>query len=406
MKILNIMPYSPFPLFYGGALRNYYLLKNMVEKHQVTLVTFGGPSEDLVLVQNLGDHLDEIRVVPKGIIRRNHRLGQIYALWTSHSHDYLEANCDHMQRQLDKLLSREKYDIIQTEFSFMGNYDLPSDAPKILDEHNVEYDIYHQMYQYNRSAVRRMYYHVEYSRMKKEELEICRKHDVILVTSNSDKNKLDHDLPEVPKYVLTNGVDTNYFHPLPTIPEPNSIVFTGMMGYEPNSDAMIFFIDDILPIIKKAIPDVKLFIVGKRPTMKLKTRASDHIFVTGLVDDVRPYIWRSDVYVVPLRIGGGTRLKVLEALAMKKPVVTTSIACDGLDVKDNDTVRIADDPKEFAELVIQILKNQNYSDQIINRGYELVHEYYDWKVIGETLDQLYETILKKHKNKLSDSIKA
>jgi glycosyltransferase involved in cell wall biosynthesis len=383
------MPYSPYPLVFGGAVREYYILKSLAETNLVTLVTFGGPNEDLLIIRNLADILDEIRVVPKGFVRQNHRLIQLYALFTSHSYEYMESNTFRMQMQLDELFKNQKYDIIQTEFPTMGDYIIPSDALKILNEHNVEYDLYYQMSKFDQSRIRRWYYQIEYVKKKKEELDICRKHDLIFVTSNKDKIKLDNDIPEIPKYVLPNGVDMEYFHPLPYIMEPNTIVFTGMMGHAPNNDAMIYFIDEILPLIRKIIPGVKLYIVGKRPTRNLKLRASENIMITGYVDDVRPYIWRSCVYVVPMRMGGGTRLKVLEALAMKKPVVSTSIGCEGISVIDNETIRIADEPDKFAELVIKILKDRVRSDVIIRNGYELVREYYDWKIIGEKMQEKY-----------------
>ena len=405
MKILHIMPYTPYPPIFGGALREYHLLKNMAKNNHVTLVTYGGPGDDVQLVRHLSDQLEDIRVVPESAARRYHRLAQFYALWTSCSYAYLSSYSYRMQKQLDELLAREHYDIIQNEFSVMGNFELNSDALKILDEHNVEYDNFYRMALNNKSAIRRMFYRREYLRMRKEELQACKEHDLIFVTSHRDKAKLDEDVPDTPKYVLPNGVDMNFFHPSADTPEPHSLVFTGMMGYVPNNDAMIYFIDEILPMIQKEIPDVKIYIVGNSPPQKLKVRASDRVIVTGFVDDVRPYVWRSSVYVVPLRMGGGTRLKVLEALSMKKTVVSTSIGCEGIAVKNNESIRIADDPEHFAKVVVDLLKNQERrrsSDPVVERGYELVRDHYEWEIVGEKMQQIYDSAIHSKVSKESE----
>jgi glycosyltransferase involved in cell wall biosynthesis len=244
------------------------------------------------------------------------------------------------------------------------------------------------------SPIRKFYYNQQYIKIRREEIDTCRKHDAIFVTSAMDKACFDRDIPSVPKYIIPNGVDTGYFQPFTSPPEPHSLVFTGMMAYVPNYDGMLYFLDNIFPLIQREVPDVKIYIVGSRPPRKLMNRASENIVITGFVEDVRPYVSRASVYVVPLRMGGGTRLKVLEAMAMKKPIVTTSIGCEGIDVGHNESVLIADDPQDFAEQVIQLFRTSALTHTLVRNGYDLVRTRYDWGIIGNQVDAAYQSLIK------------
>jgi glycosyltransferase involved in cell wall biosynthesis len=166
-----------------------------------------------------------------------------------------------------------------------------------------------------------------------------------------------------------------------------------MMGYVPNYEGIIWFLDNIFPLIRKEIPNIKIYIVGKNPPQKLRKRATGNIIVTGFVKDVRPYVWRSSVYVVPLRMGGGTRLKVLEALAMKKPVVTTSIGCEGIDVTNDETVLKADNPEAFADSVIKLIGRKELRDRLSQNGHELIHSKYRWDAIGNQIEEAYSKLI-------------
>lgn len=392
MKVLHLMPYSPVPPTFGGALRSYHLLKHLVEYHQVTVACFGIPDVPSRLKKTFNANLEEIHVVPFPRIGRFRRLGQLYAHWTKDSFLQLECRSREMQTTLDRLLARDAYDLVQSEFYMMGSYHFRTDALKILDSHNVEHDIYRRMTVHAGSWLRRRHYDHEYRRLYAEELATCRKHDAIFVTSPRDKEILDAEVPAVPKFVVPNGVDTSYFTPTEQPHEPYSMVFTGMMGYVPNYDGMLYFLDKIFPLIQKEIPQVKIYVVGDRPPKELLKRAAENIVVTGFVDDVRPYVWKSAVYVVPLRIGGGTRLKILEAMAMKKPIVTTSIGCEGINVRHRESVLIADYPREFAQSVIELFRNETLQNRLVQNGHELVHAQYEWSVIGKQVEMIYRTM--------------
>lgn len=398
MKILHLMPYSPVPPDFGGAMRTYHLLKEMTKRHEVTLVTYGGLNDYTALDKDFRQ-LQEIHLVPYPWAHRYRRIGQLCALWKRKSHLSYLVHTKDMQKMIDWLVSRNSYDIIQTEFSLMSGYSLPEGPVKILDAHNIEYDNFKRMAANARSLLRKFHYSRESIAFHREEREAWRVHDAVFVTSERDRGIVQHETSSVPKMVVPNGVDTAYFKPSENHPEPFSLVFTGMMAYVPNYDGILYFLDEIFPFIVEKIPQSKIYVVGNRPPRVLQKRQSERVIITGYVLDVRPYVWRSSVYVVPLRMGGGTRLKVLEAMAMKKPIVTTSIGCEGIDGVHGKSLLIHDHPAQFAEGVVTLLQDGKKRGQLVEAGYELVRAQYEWTVIGEQVQNHYLQLIRQNVRK-------
>lgn len=389
------MPYSPVPPNFGGALRVYNLIRQMTKHHEVTVVTFGNSETKAELCSHFDSNLKNVHVLKLPFYRKLKRFKQLISVFNNNSYSFIRTYHQEMQKLLDDILANNTFDIVQTEFPHMASYKINSDAIKILDAHNVEYSILKYQWQHTSSPIRKFFYQKEFQKIYREEIAACKRQDVLLVTSANDKNTFDSHIPEIPKNVIPNGVDSSYFVPSTEKPEGHRLVFTGAMSYIPNSDGIIYFLDNIFPLITKAIPDTKLYVVGDMPPQKLRQRASDNVIITGYTYDVRPFVWKSSVYIVPLRMGSGTRLKVLEALAMKKPVVTTSIGCEGIDVQNNESAIIADEPQAFADAVIKLLKDQNQHNNLIENGYELMKQQYDWNVIGEKLNNVYSSLIRK-----------
>lgn len=399
MKLLHIMPYSPIPPTFGGALRVYNLVHQMTKHHEVTIITFGDSTTEFKIRSHFNSNLKDIHVLNGSHSRTLKRFYQLFSLFTDNSFSFLRTYHQEVQNKIDEIVAGNNFDIVQTEFPHMASYDIKSDAIKIMDAHNVEYSIFKYQWQHAASPIRKVFYKKEFQKIYREEISACRRQDALLVTSNNDKTTLDKDVPGIPKYIIPNGVDTEYFIPSTEKLEPHSLVFTGAMSYIPNCDGILYFLDNIFPLITNSIPSTKLYIVGNKPPKKLLRRASKNIIITGYTDDIRPYVWKSSVYIVPLRMGSGTRLKVLEALSMKKPIVTTSIGCEGIDVRNDETAIIADKPKDFAEAVIKLLKEPSRSKRLTDNGFELVKKQYDWNVIGEKLNGVYKLIHEQHNNR-------
>jgi len=397
MKILNVIPYSPVPAVFGGALRVYHLLRWMTRHHDVHVLAYGGPEEPARIEADLGHPASrtEMVPVPRWIEDRWKRFGQLYALARNTSFTEIASRNRAMQRAIDRCLERTSFDMIQIAYPVMGYFTFRSDAVRVLDAANVEYDIHRRVAERTASPVRRWWASYEYRKLFPQEVAICREQDGILVTSERDRDLLERDVPGVPKFIIANGVDTAYFDLPEGSTDPLAIVFTGAMNYFPNADGVTYFITEVLPLIRSVIPGVTFYVVGNAPPESVVRLASENVVVTGRVEDVRPYVARAAAYVVPLRIGGGTRLKVLEALAMRRPLVTTSIGCEGIDVADGETVLVADDAQSFAEATLRLLKDEALRRSMARRGRELVRETYDWTVIGGKIEAAYDQICRR-----------
>jgi glycosyltransferase involved in cell wall biosynthesis len=194
--------------------------------------------------------------------------------------------------------------------------------------------------------------------------------------------------------VIPNGVDLSYFKPQATRQERNSLIFVGSMDVVWNVDAVLYFYNKILPHVRKKIPDVKLYVVGANPARKIRSLNRDtNIVVTGNVLDVRPFIAGSILSIVPMRAGAGIKNKILESMAMRKPVVSTTIGAEGIDVKENENILIADNPYDFAKNIIEILENDCLKNRLVENGYKLVRGKYDWVSVVDRLEKIYQSMV-------------
>ena len=239
---------------------------------------------------------------------------------------------------------------------------------------------------------------LEIKRLKRYQQAISKLFDASYVSSTIDAKRL-YQFTQVCPLVVPNGVDTDYFHLLPNSSKSTTLVFSGYMGYEPNANAVVYFCKEVLPLIKQRVPDIRLVIVGMDPTpevIALAEKYPNHVTVTGKVDDVRPYFTEAVLSVVPLRIGGGTRLKILESLAMGRPVITTTIGCKGLAVEDEKHLLIRDNAQSFAEAVVRLLKDGTVRQNLVKQGRQLVEVKYSWSHIAQTVAHNWRHLIEKN----------
>lgn len=396
MKILNILPYSPVPTQFGGALRIFHLLRAMASRHDVTVIAFGTPNAGDDISREIPGVRNVITVPPApqlyGIRKR---AGQAWAIASGQSGIGLIYRSSAMQAAITRTLKRERFDVVQMENYPMGKYSLDGSdgAIRILDAQNVEYDSAERIARNTTSPLRRWFYEREARTTRRGETAVYRNQDALFVTSERDGALL-ADITEVPKFVIPNGVDLEYFRQSPVPVRPNSLVFTGTMNYYPNADGAIYFLQEIFPRILREVPDASIAVVGYAPPGGLLKYRAKNVEITGHVPDVRPFIDRAAVYVVPLRMGGGTRLKVMEALAMKKPVVTTSVGCEGIHLRHSESVLIADSPDEFAASVVRLFRNPEKAVALAARGHETVRTGYSWDAVGKKLENAYSSLMR------------
>jgi glycosyltransferase involved in cell wall biosynthesis len=264
-------------------------------------------------------------------------------------------------------------------------------VPAVLFTHNVEAEIWRRHADNASNAVSRLLLKQQWQRMLRFERDALTRFDLVLAVSDTDRRTLERLYPGAlrnPVHVVQTGVDTSYFTPMPRQERRAHLVFTGSMDWLPNEDGMTYFVRDILPLIRQAEPDVTLSIVGRNPTPAVQRLAqTPGIEVTGRVDDVRPHVAAGDIYVVPLRIGGGTRLKIFEAMSMSRAVVSTTIGAEGLPVTSGRDIVIADEPALFAESVVRLIRDADTRHRIESAARQLVVSRYDWAAVSRDFEE-------------------
>lgn len=399
MKILFVTTKSPFPLYEGRALRTYNLIKQIARKHEVYLCTFVQTPEELRGVEHMRDICARVDVHPLYLGAGKWRLPwDVLRDLVSRSPllavKYRTASMVNCVRALRKTV---RFDLVHLDMLHLGDYlDVCAPLPVVLTEHNVESVLLRRRVENESNALRKLYLGYQCGKLERYEARVCRSANHVIAVSELDAEHI-RELSGQPQITtITNGVDTEYFRDTGAEPRAHSLVFVGGLTWFPNHDAIRYFAEQILPLVAREIPDVTLTVVGKNPDDKAirEVSANPRIRLAGLVDDVRPSISQAAAYVVPLRIGGGTRLKILDALSMQKPLISTAVGCEGLDVRSGEHLLVADAPEEFAKQVVRVLRDRDLAQRLGRTGRELVQRRYEWGVIAQDLDRVYERCAK------------
>ena len=434
MRILFLTPQLPYPPHQGTTIRNYNIIANLAPRHEIHLLSFVRSYDEIDAATPLHQHCRSIEAV---LAPRRSSLKRFLSIFLSPLPDMaLRLPSAEFKTKLRACLERERFDVVQIEGIEMAQfwmlevrkwkldneaghppsniqppisniqYPISNFQPptSIFDDHNAEYVLQQRAFETDVRQPRRwvaaLYSLIQWKKLSRYEAMICRLADGVVAVSEADKRALQRLVAGLEVTVVPNGVDTEFYNDQS---KPGhwdldighcSLVFTGKMDFRPNVDAVLWFCQEVLPLVRRKLPDVRFYIVGQSPHRRVLCLADDPaIAVTGYVDDVRPYIAGASVYVVPLRIGGGTRLKVLEAMAMGKPVVSTSLGCEGFEgLVPGRELCIADAPTEFAQRVIELLDDASRRERLGRAARRFVEERYDWRLIVPKLEQIYEKL--------------
>ena len=398
MKILWVKAGGLVPPDTGGKIRSYNILRQLARQNSVTFFSFYAahdPDQHAEL-KNIFDRVVTIPLsisAPKSIAEmRDYGI----RLFSSEPYGITKFCRPEVRRGLQALLEQESYDVILCDFiAAAGVIPWNCATPKVLFTHNVEASIWQRHYEVATNAIWKAISWLEWRKMKAAEERYLRLADLVLTVSETDRDAFSSILDPQKLTVIPTGVDVDYFQPTPEKEGKNSLVFTGSMDWLPNEDAIFHFADAILPLIKQRVSDISLIVVGRNPSRKLQALAASEksIELTGWVNDIRPFLGRGAVCIVPLRIGGGTRLKIFEAMAMGKAVVSTSVGAEGLAVRSGENILLADKPNDFAESVISLLKNQERRQQLGNAARALVQENYSWTRVAQDFTSALEGVI-------------
>jgi glycosyltransferase involved in cell wall biosynthesis len=317
----------------------------------------------------------------------------------------LRLASDEYAHKLARCLAREAFDVVHVEGIEMAPYiDTVRRAGTrpliVFDDHNCEYLLQKRAFFTDLRIPARWpgaaYSFVQWLRLRRYEAQACRRADRVVAVSEADAAALHRLVSGVQVTVAPNGIDTRAYRPEIPNPKPQGqsceLVFTGTMDFRPNVDAVLWFAQEVLPRVRAQVPDVRFLAVGQRPHRRLDVlRGDPAVTMTGFVEDTRPYITDAAVYVVPLRMGGGTRFKILEAMAMGKPVVSTRLGAEGFPVTHGQELLLADEPEEFAAAVVLLLNSLESREALGRAGRAFVEEGYDWRAIVPLVEEVYES---------------
>lgn len=401
-RILILTPDLPYPPSQGAAIRSLNLIRNLSNSHEIHLLSFIREGERPGTIGPLSRYCSNVATVPS--VSRSTGRRALSTLFSAKPDMALRLPSVRFADRLRMCLDRERFGFVQVEAIEMGQYglaikrmSLPSPPVVVFDDINAEYLLQRRAFETDMRHPTRwlgaLYSLIQWQKLRHYEAEVCRQVDRVIVVSEADRKALERIVPGLESTVVPNGVDSDYFRPHDTDEEcDSSFVFTGKMDFRPNVDAVLWFTREVWSLIRSEIPQAQFKVVGRDPHARLKAleRVSG-VTLTGWVEDVRPHIAEAGVYVVPLRVGGGTRLKVLEAMSMGKAIVSTSQGCEGIDVTPDRHLVIADEPASFAKRVVDLARNPQRRRRIGQAARALAATRYDWQQITPALERLYES---------------
>jgi len=400
MHILWVKIGGLWPLNMGGRLRSFHAIVELAKRHRVTVLTTHGPADDPEGLKANLEGCERIVSIPYSIPKagtRRFAAALVRSWFSPYPVDLWKCRVPALRKEVAEALEAG-IDVCVADFLVAAaNVPAGASAPTLLFEHNVEYMIWKRLHDVETTRWRRALLAAEWRRMRRYEARACRLARLTVAVSEADRALLAANAPGADIRAIPTGVDAAYFHPNGASEKPARLVFTGSMDWYPNEDAILHFMDAILPRLRRRVPGLTISVVGRNPSDRLKALgAAKGVQITGTVADVRPYVAEAAVYVVPLRIGGGTRLKIFEALAMGKAVVSTSVGAEGLPLTPGQHFLQADSPEDFAKAVLTLLGDVPRRRAIGEAGRRLVEARYSWKQIGREFERLCEEVASSH----------
>lgn len=402
MKLLIVTPQMPYPPRQGTTIRNFNLIRGLAQRHSVDLLTFLAPAEELTADNPLRSLCGRIACVHQPLRTSAQRVRDTFTTVTPDMGLRLES--PEMHALIQSWTRQTPYDAVQIEGIELAQYgqavagrQQAGQRPALIfDDHNCEYLLQQRNAFTDLRHPRRWpaaaYSLIQWQKLRRYEADIAGHADAVVAVSEADKHALQALHIHTPVTVISNGIDLAYYRPLEPAPMPApTLVFTGKMDYRPNIDAVLWFAHEVLPRIVEQAPGVRFQIVGMNPHARLDAlRSHPAIEITGAVPDTRPYIQQASAYVIPMRVGGGTRFKALEAMACAAPIVSTTLGVEGLGVRDGQEMLIADTPEVFAMALLRLLADAagagSLRRQLGAQGRRFVQEHYGWEQIIPELE--------------------
>jgi glycosyltransferase involved in cell wall biosynthesis len=399
MKILWLSHLIPYPPKGGVLQRSYNLIKEMGKYHEITLVSFNQsallesslPEQSDPLAhakEKLMQHVKSIKIlsIPEERLAKGRYLTALKALLKGSAYNMEWLISSRARRVLAETLLEESFDVVHVDTVSLAPYFyLFEDIPIILNHHNFESEMLSKRSETESNYIKSLFYRYESNQLLKSEIFFSRKADLNLTCSDRDTKMMQSVIGENSFCTVPNGVDISYFYPNPNLPViKNRIVIVGGLSWYPNREAVEFFIREIWPVLKKEVPNITVDIIGRNPTSEIVDfgNKEENVNVLGFVDDIRDFLWRADFYLCPIKTGGGTKLKILDALATGCCIISDPFACLGIDVEDNKHVIYAETPMEYVNSIKELQGDQSKRSSLKEAGPVLIKDRYSYQSIG------------------------
>jgi glycosyltransferase involved in cell wall biosynthesis len=404
-KILFLSQRFLFPQDTGGKIRTSKILEHLNQHFSITVISNLESSKDDSYVSQMRTICDKFIPVPWKEPKR-YSLRFYWEIFKKSFSFYPVTMLNDFSPELEdavlKELESDKYNLAICDFMQSTlNFRKVKNIPVILFQHNVESTISKRHMKRAKDPISIIFWWLQFRKMFYHEKRQSHRFDKVISVSEKDKETMEEWYNLANVVTIPTGVDTDFYSPNGSLEESKQFVFVGAMDWLPNDDAMKYFLEKIFPLIQNEEPDSKFIIVGRNPSPKLQRMVKNirNVEATGWVDDTRPYISKSNVFIVPIRIGGGTRMKIYEGMSMAKPIVSTSIGAEGLPLTNNEHIIYADEEREFAKSVIHLLRNEKERKRLGDTARKYVHENFGWSSVAMVFAQICETVITENKRR-------
>ena len=407
MKILWISHFIPYPPKGGVLQRGYHILRQLSQYHEVDLLAFNQKNLMAPLVKNIEEGTTEARKHLLEFCRRVNffdihndsssfykNLLAIKSLFTNFPYTLNWLLSDQFEKRIKELVEQESYDFIHFDTISLAPFkSVCGNIPASLDHHNIESHMLFRRAVKEKNLLKKWYFVQEAKRLEKFEKLFCPQFLFNFTCSDIDAERLKIIAPTSQIHTIPNGVDVKYFNPEPEKEKINSLLFVGTLSWYPNIEAVNFIANNIWPFLKNKLPGLKIDIIGANPPDSIRKIAQNDpdFHVHGFVDDIIPFFKRSKCYICPIKDGGGTKLKIIDALSMGMAIVANPIACEGINVEDQFNVVFAETSDDYIKAIKFILEQDAFREKLQTHARKLAVDYYSYEPIGKKLSSLYDS---------------
>jgi glycosyltransferase involved in cell wall biosynthesis len=400
MRILMLTLVAPYPPDSGPKVKTYNLLQYLGRHHEVTLVSLVRSAQERAHAESLRSLCKAVHTVPFRRSRLRDAQHLLVSSLTGESFIMRRDASPELDALLRDLVRRETFDIIHADQLNMARFAADLPGARVLDEHNAVWTIVARMARHGGPLPKRLFLELEARRLRRYEARVCARFDALLAVSEPDLRFLELAAAEAgtqlpPKMIIPIAVDALGEAPVQRVAAPRTILSMATMFWPPNVDGVLWFAHEVYPLVRREVPEVNFAVVGARPpvTVRQLSERDPSIAVTGYVEDPRPYLEQTAALIVPVRAGGGMRVKILEALARGLPVVSTTIGYEGIDLTPGEHLLVGDTPADFAAALVRILRDPGLGQRLAAAGRRVAEERYDWRVVNPRVEAAYAAAL-------------